>query len=323
MTFRLQSRQFRFALQKPLRTAAGILHERCGWLLRLDDGSGAVGWGEVAPFQTTQLQRCAQILEGLPQSLARTHLEVLLAEDNGSLAFGLGAALAELDGLVGAGASQGWLQPPEPALLLPAGEGMLSALAEWQASPAGLEGRTFKWKVATESDDLERRWLGHLLDCLPASARLRLDANGGWDRPTAVAWMQLLANEPRLAWVEQPLPVEDQKGLEQLAALGPVALDESLAHRPELRRSWKGWQVRRPALEGDPRGFLKELRKGVPKKMLSTAFETGIGRRWLHHLAALQHLGPTPTAPGLAPGWFPEGPLFDPDPQNVWRAVGG
>jgi len=57
--------------------------------------------------------------------------------------------------------------------------------------------------------------------------------------------------------------------------------------------------------------------------MLSTAFETGIGRRWLHHLAALQHLGPTPAAPGLAPGWCPAGALFDPDPQNVWQAAGG
>lgn len=323
MTYRIQSRQFRFALQKPLCTAAGILHERCGWLLRLDDGSGAIGWGEVAPFHPTQLQHCAQILEGLPQSLSRTQLEILLRKDNGCLAFGLGAALAELDGVVGAPASQGWLQAPEPALLLPAGERMLSVLAELQASPAGLERRTFKWKVATESDGLERRFLEHLLDCLPASARLRLDANGGWDRPTAVAWMLLLANEPRLAWVEQPLPVEDQKGLDQLATLGPVALDESLAHSPELRRSWKGWQVRRPALEGDPRGLLQELQRGVPKLMLSTAFETGIGRRWLHHLAALQHLGPTPTAPGLAPGWCPTGALFDADPQNVWRAVSG
>ena len=323
MTLRLQRRPFRFALQKPLRTAAGILHERCGWLLRLDDGSGSVGWGEVAPFQATQLQQCFQMLEDLPQSLSRTQVEARLREDHGPLAFGLGAALAELDGVVGAGASQGWLRAPQPALLLPAGEAMISALEDLQASPAGLEGRTLKWKVATESDALECRCLEHLLGCLPATARLRLDANGGWDRRTAASWMKLLAQEPRLAWLEQPLPVEDQQGLDQLAALGPVALDESLAHRPELRRSWKGWQVRRPSLEGDPRGLLQELQEGAPKLMLSTAFETGIGRRWLHHLAALQHLGPTPTAPGLAPGWCPAGALFDPDPLNVWQAAGG
>jgi O-succinylbenzoate synthase len=54
---------------------------------------------------------------------------------------------------------------------------------------------------------------------------------------------------------------------------------------------------------------------------LSTAFETGIGRRLVAHLAALQAEGPTPTAPGLAPGWQPAGPLFAADPWKVWGAA--
>ena len=133
--------------------------------------------------------------------------------------------------------------------------------------------------------------------------------------------MQRLRDDPRLDWLEQPLAVEDQAGLEQLAALGPVALDESLHQHPELRRSWSGWQVRRPALEGDPRLLLRELQAGLPQRMLSTAFETGIGRRWLEHLAGLQAQGPTPAAPGLAPGWTPAGPLFSDDPEQVWAAA--
>jgi o-succinylbenzoate synthase len=55
--------------------------------------------------------------------------------------------------------------------------------------------------------------------------------------------------------------------------------------------------------------------------MLSTALETGIGRRLLLHLAALQAEGPTPAAPGLAPGWRPEGALFAADPHLVWEAA--
>ena len=60
MTLRLQRRRFRFALLQPLRTAAGELRERCGWLLRLDDDQGAVGWGEVAPLQLQQFMACEQ-----------------------------------------------------------------------------------------------------------------------------------------------------------------------------------------------------------------------------------------------------------------------
>ena len=90
---------------------------------------------------------------------------------------------------------------------------------------------------------------------------------------------------------------------------------------PSLRNRWGGWQVRRPLLEGDPRPLLRQLQECVPYRMLSTAFETGIGRRWLHHLAALQLQGPTPVAPGLAPGWCPSGPLFSDDPAAVWEAA--
>ena len=220
-----------------------------------------------------------------------------MREAPGPVGFGLGAALAELQGVVGAAAPQGWLKAPAPALLLPAGEAMLSALEVAAASMGGLESCTFKWKVATAPDGLERQLLEQLLQRLPPTARLRLDANGGWDRSTAEAWMQRLRDDPRLDWFEQPLAVEDQAGLEQLAALGPVALDESLAQHPELRRSWSGWQVRRPALEGDPRLLLQELQAGLPQRMLSTAFETGIGRRWLEHLAlSLIHIS-EPTRP--------------------------
>ena len=176
--------------------------------------------------------------------------------------------------------------------------------------------------MATAPDGLERQLLEQLLKRLPPTARLRLDANGGWDRSTAEVWMQRLRDDPRLDWLEQPLAVEDQAGLEQLTALGPVALDESLHQHPELRSSWSGWQVRRPALEGDPRLLLRELQVGLPQRMLSTAFETGIGRRWLEHLAGLQAQGPTPAAPGLAPGWTPSGALFCTDPEQVWAAAG-
>ena len=101
----------------------------------------------------------------------------------------------------------------------------------------------------------------------------------------------------------------------------PVALDDSLPRQPALRPSWPGWQVRRPSQEGDPRPLLAALEQGRSRLMLSTAFETGIGRRWLEHLAALQAEGPTPVAAGLAPGWQAPGPLASADPEAVWAVA--
>ena len=314
MQLELQVRPFAFDLTRPLRTAVGLIKTRRGWLLRLRAENGRVGWGEAAPLNPRHAEQAEQAIRALPSQLTQQQLEELLTGQPMPVAFALGAALAELDGIA-------WLPAPAPAQLLPAGEAMLEQLELLVNQACRDRSLTVKWKVAVEADALERRWLDQLLERLPSTAQLRLDANGGWNRHTAQAWMEALVGDRRFAWLEQPLPPEDRQGLENLSEHGPVALDESLELDPRLRDSWSGWQVRRPSLEGDPRPLLHQFQEGVPRRMVSTAFETGIGRRWLDHLAALQITGPTPAAPGLAPGWCPAGPLFSSDPQQVWRAA--
>jgi len=316
----LEIRPFAFQLPRPLQTSSGRLASKRGWLLRLQAPDGGVGWGEAAPLEPSETPAVAEALQALGPAVERSALEDRLPALPPSLAFALGAALAECDGAVGAAAGGGWLAAPPSAWLLPAGEAMLAALEQRLAGPAATA-LTAKWKVAVAADGLERQWLERLLERLPAAGRLRLDANGGWDRATAAAWAERLAQEPRLEWLEQPLAAGDQEGHERLALKIPVALDESLRRWPELRQHWGGWQVRRPSQDGDPRPLLGQLQQGVPRLMLSTGFETGIGARWTAHLAALQWRGPTPVAPGLAPDWSPGGPLFAHDPQRVWAAA--
>lgn len=373
----LSWRPFRFDLPAALVTAHGALEQRRGWLLRLQDRQGRLGWGEAAPLavaaprlttpprpnaaEASCLRRCHAAITALGEQRTAAELEAALPLLPQPVAFALGAAIAELQGLVGE-ACGGWLAAPPSAWLLPAGEAALPALeavlatagisppgrgspadaTDPDAAAAPLEGTrtaasldlparrgpgrgriplTLKWKVAAGDDLHERRLLETLLERLPAGGRLRLDANGGWDRPTAGAWADRLLAEPRLEWLEQPLPPGDHKGLLELARRLPVALDESLRADPSLAETWPGWLVHRPALAGDPRPLLAALRDGRPRWMVSTAFETGIARRWLEHLAALQAAGPTPAAPGLAPGWTPRGPLFAADPQRVWASL--
>jgi O-succinylbenzoate synthase len=309
---RLQWRPFGFVLPQPLATAAGTVHQRRGWLLRAQGSEGALGWGEAAPLDG-QLKPLAAAIEALGSARPREALEADLAAGGlpPALAFALGAALAELDGLP----RRRWMAAPASARLLPAGPAALEALDRGGLAPV------FKWKVAVLADSLERELLEQLLQRLPAAAQLRLDANGGWTRATATAWAERLGDEPRLQWLEQPLDPADQAGLATLAERVPVALDESLQRQPALRQSWLGWQVRRPSQEGDPRPLLAALEQGAARLMLSTAFETGIARRWLEHLAAVQAEGPTPVAPGLAPGWQVPGGLASLDPEVVWSAA--
>ncbi len=324
---RLCWRPFHLPLPRPLRTARGLIGEKRGWLLRLEDqggGGGGFGWGEAAPLEGDP-EHLAAAIDALGAERQRGELERSLPALPPALGFALGAALAELDGLP----RRRWLAAPPPAVLLPAGAeapaALAAALAAGPPPPGeGLLRLTCKWKVATGDDGREREVLERLLELLPAAARLRIDANGGWDRPTAAAWAARLEGEPRLAWIEQPLDPADAEGLAELRRRFPrlpLALDESLRCQPGLRDRWSGWQVRRPSQEGDPRPLLAALERGTPRLVLSTAFETGIGRRWLHHLAALQAEGPTPAAPGLAPGWQAGGALGSADPGRVWRAA--
>lgn len=327
----LQWRPFAFPLPAPLVTAAGALTHRRGWLLRLRTASGALGWGEASPLAAGAAaaqarQACERAMGRLGPRPARGELERALPSLPPALAFALGGALAEADGLVGSAAG-GWRAAPASAWLLPAGEEALAAArrilgASPSASLAPGVVPTFKWKVGVHPAPLERAWFQQLAGLCPRGARLRLDANGGLDRATAWSWVEALAGEGRLEWFEQPLDPADHGGLETLAERVPVALDESLGQRPELRRRWPGWQVRRPSQEGDPRPLLRQLGDGRPWLMVSTSFETGIGARWIAHLAALQAAGPTPTAPGLAPGWGPVDALASAEPRVVWHVAG-
>ena len=324
MELRLQIKPYRFNLNRPLHTAAGVLQHRRGWVLRLEDSAGRFGWGEVSPLEAEQHEACqAALVRMMELGVVWTvsSLEHWIATGPAALAFAIGAALAELDGELGSASSAGWLQAPMSAFLLPAGVAMRDVLDRLLASVDPNLPFTLKWKVAVCDHEEEWCLLQGLLDKLPALARLRLDANGGWDRLQAWQWVERLRGDSRLEWLEQPLAADDWEGLQAIAAVVPVALDESLQAYPTWRDQWESWQVRRPLLEGDPRPLLRDLLRGRPRLMLSTAFETGIGGRWLAHLAALQAQGETPAAPGLAPGWCPAGPLFSSDPAEVWAAA--
>ena len=317
---RLDWRPFRFELPRAMVTDHGCQAHKRGWLLRLRHADGRAGWGEAAWLEAAPPapMDAAPLPPLSGPAWARVDLEALLPSLAAPLAFAIGQALVELDGLGGSDGGS-WLPAPASALLLPAGdagpEALRRALAGAPPPPA------VKWKVAALPDALEREALERLLALLPAVTRLRLDANGGWDRPTAAAWADRLAADSRLEWLEQPLAPEDGDGLQALARRVPVALDESLRSPAPAPDPWPGWRVCRPALAGDPRPLLGSLAVGSPRLMISTALETGIGWRLVAHLAALQQRGPTPTAPGLAPGWRPEGGLFAADPVCVWEAA--
>ena len=182
------------------------------------------------------------------------------------------------------------------AALLPAGRAVLTAL------PSRLESgfRVFKWKVGVEDVADELSLLDDLCAALPSGARLRLDANGAWDRRRAERWLERCAERP-VEHVEQPcLPgpgageTERRRNDDLLLGLAndfptPIALDESLAGDADLARwlamGWPGVFVLKPALLGAPSDSLAELRKRKARVGFSSALETAVGARSALRLA--------------------------------------
>ena len=313
----LEWRPYRFALHPPMVTACGPWSERCGWLLRLEDPqSSRLSWGEAAPM-AHEHALCAASISALPTELSTGELNDRLVAMPGPVAFAIGLALAELEGLLG----DGWLPAPASALLLPAGGDAITALQQALSRQSNPSAFVAKWKVGVLDCGRELQVLEQLLEQLPVGAQLRLDANGGWDRATAGRWALRLEQEAKLQWLEQPLTPSDHAGLLALARRLPVALDESLRDGAGVPSGWPGWQAHKPALEGDPRPLLQQLQIGAPRRMVTTALETGIGGRAIAHLAALASRGPTPCAAGMAPGWGASGDLASQDPQLVWEAA--
>jgi len=330
MSYRFSAKPYRRPLRAPLRTAHGLWAEREGLIVRLEDGNGRVGYGEVAPlpwFGTETLSEAQEICGKFGATVEGEVLDAVPARF-GCVRFAL---------------AQARMQPAKVAAssrlpvagLLPAGREALAAL------PAKVEAGylSFKWKVAVGAVDDELGIFDDLLAALPAYAKLRLDANGGWDRRQAAKWLERCAERP-VEFVEQPVKPGDEAALLGLATDYPVtlALDESVTDLSSARRwqgkGWGGVFVIKPALTGPLDELVAWAGETKADVVLSSAIETALGRAAILRTALTQPL--TNRALGFGVGdifgdrrW--DGPFLGPvldgswvndvNPEDLWTAL--
>jgi O-succinylbenzoate synthase len=181
------------------------------------------------------------------------------------------------------------------AALLPAGRAALALIEPG----AEIGFRVFKWKVGVGDVADELAMLDDACARLPNGGKLRLDANGAWDRRTAERWLERCAERP-VEFVEQPCFAEVAQGATErrktedlLMGLAndfptPLALDESLIGAQDvtrwLGRGWPGYYIVKPSLLADAAGALAALEKARARVVFSSALETAIGAK-----AALRH----------------------------------
>jgi O-succinylbenzoate synthase len=306
MNYLFQYRRYRLPFKAVVRTAHGPWHEREGIIVRLESESGeVVGHGEAAviPWFGTETvdeaeAACRELgskvnderLDSVPTRLVclRNALQAARNEIAGRAAIPFAAA--EL------GASTSTVpgrrvrdNPPYlgVAALLPAGRAALAEIPP--KAEAGF--RVFKWKVGVGDVADELALFDDVCATLPGGAKLRLDANGAWDRRNAERWLERCADRP-VEFVEQPIAADARGASDILLGLAsdyptPLALDESLVSEGDLERwlgaGWPGVFVVKPALFADVPRVLARLAAAKAEVVFSSALETAIGAK-----AALQ-----------------------------------
>lgn len=287
---RLEIKRYRLPLRVAVRTAHGVMTEREGVWLKIEDEAGRVGIGEAATlpwFGTEAAEEAEAVLRGMG--------EWVEAEVLGKVPARLGCvrnAVAEARAMLeegGEDARQGGNEKRESAAylpvaaLLPAGRMVLQAIEP--KAEAGF--RVFKWKVGVGDLADELALLDDVCAKLPEGAKLRLDANGAWDRRRAEKWLERCAERP-VEFVEQPIAREARGAEDVLRGLAEdypveIALDESLVGDGDVERwlgaGWRGVYVVKSGLVGDVRGVLERLGKAGAKVVFSSALETAVGAR--------------------------------------------
>ena len=318
MNLIFQKKSYSFKLSAKLKNSKTTYHTKSGWIIKLTSNDKKIGFGEVSPLHKEDLKKCAKQLDMIPEYIEEYNLSEQINIFHPCIQSAINSALAEIDGKIIFKENYYFDEIDKTAILLNH-ENVVSDLNEIKKRQSDIgKSLTIKWKVALKNNHEEEASLEEILSQIGNNIKLRIDANGSWGRKIANRWADILKDNKNVDWLEQPLCVDDIDGLTELNKKIPIALDESLLKFPTLIDEWKGWQIRRPSQENNPVKLLRELENKKALISISTSFETGIGKRWLHHLSSLQLQGPTPKVPGLAMNKFPNSFLFLNEAKKIW-----
>jgi O-succinylbenzoate synthase len=286
MRLNFQHRRYRLPFRATVRTAHGPWAEREGVYVRLETEDGRVAFAEAAPipsFGTETVEEIDDVCRELgewPEDTNLTDLPDRLI----CLRNAIGTALPQLrttEDSTPAAAEE--ISPWGVAAFLPAGRAALA-----QISPKADAGfRIFKWKVGVGDIDEELGLLDDICSLLPDGAKLRLDANGGWNVKQASRWLERCAERP-IEFLEQPVAPDSRGAKDVLLGLAGdfptlIGLDESLISDGDvegwLADGWRDIFVVKPMLLGDPPATLKRLARAQADVVFSSALETAVGAR--------------------------------------------
>ncbi len=243
---------FRAPVDVPVVAAFGAFHDRPVVLVRVEDGDGAFGWGEIwCNFPNSGAEHRARWIETLigprllnrtfdsPQSAydaltAETHVWTIQSGEPGTIAQCLAGIDIALWDLVGRrdGVSLRKMLSPTALDAVPAYASGINpdGSVEMAARSRAAGFRNFKLKIGFGRDKDLANMQGIVSELTPGE-RFMVDANQAWDVPTAIDMAGAMADLP-ITWLEEPLPAD--RPVEEWTELSSAA-GVSLAGGENLR----------------------------------------------------------------------------------------
>ena len=242
-----------FPLTKPLVMSTYRLDDGPVLFVRLTARGGQVGWGEAAASPVMSGENLAGMASALRQQLApgivgrSAHDRVRILRDIRSVMHGNGGVLAAIDmamldlaghllevpayELLGGAARR-----TVPVLRLIGGSGSFEQDVQDGTDLAAQGYKAFKLKVGVAPLAQEIETVHALRRQLGPDALIGADANMGWDRQTALRFLQGV-EDAGLAFLEQPLPPDSASALAELRqrTAVPLSIDEALHGIGDLR----------------------------------------------------------------------------------------
>lgn len=280
--YQFEFRQYRRKFKRPLITHHGNWDVREGIIIRLKDQQGKISFGEIAPISWFGSETLEQAWEFCQQLHAEITTETIFSIPSTLPACQFGFESAWEMGNRKEGKSD--FSFPY-SYLLPTGA---SAIEAWQ-TPWNQGICTFKWKIGAVDIKEEIKIFNQLIQALPATVQLRLDANGGLSKQEAYQWLEIADDLGIVEFLEQPLPIQQFDAMLAMSKqyLTPIALDESVANLKQLEdcylRGWRSIFVIKVAIFGSCRGLRQFCQAHEIDAVFSSVFESAVARN-----AALQ-----------------------------------
>ncbi len=295
---KFKSVPFSIELKKPFKNSNVEISKRQGFIIKITDETGNIGYGEVSPLPGSSeetFESVIPIISELKERLIDSELDSDVfqsLEKYPSVEFGFSQALHSIF-ILRNGFNTDWRINSTILVngiigMMPKSEAMNKAK---KIIAAGF--KTIKVKIGRKNIEDDIDLIKSIFQNFSSDIKYRLDANGKWDIDKALYAVEHLENT-NVEYLEQPVKSSDE--LIELSKISkiPIAADESIRSTDDVKRFLAESNIQYFVLKPSIMGSIIEtidlinLIEGTNRNVIiSSAFESSIGRSALVFLSSL------------------------------------